>query len=174
MGNFQANWLIHVRIRKAIETDLPAMEWNGEYAHFRHMFAQAYSQARQGTTVIWIMEIPGIGCIGQAIVQLTCSRPELADGFHRAYLYGFRIKPKYRGQGLGKQVIDHIESDLLKRNFRILTLNVAKNNRRAQSFYRECGFSSVADEPGIWSYIDQHGEVQTVVEPAWRMEKRLV
>jgi hypothetical protein len=31
----------------------------------------------------------------------------------------------------------------------------------------------VAEEPGVWSYIDDKGNWQTVREPSWRMEKLL-
>ena len=166
-------WLHQVIIRQLVEEDLPALEWGGEYQHFRHLYAEAYQRARRGNTILWVAEHPLRGLIGQIFIQLKCGRSELADGNSRAYMYAFRIQPDYRNQGLGTRLITHIENDLLQRNFEVLTLNVAKNNIAAIRLYQRLGFSITAPEPGRWSYIDHNGEQQNVIEPAWRMEKGL-
>ena len=70
-------------------------------------------------------------------------------------------------------MLDVVEEDLVERGYRFLTLNVAKDNLRAQEFYRRHGFVIAAAEPGRWSYIDHEGRLRNIVEPAWRMEKHL-
>jgi len=153
--------------------DLPGLEWDGEYSHFRRMYRNAYQREKEGLSVNWVVELPGTGLIGQAFVQLICGREELADGVARAYVYSFRVRLPYRGIGLGSVMLDVIEADLRKRNFKYVMLNVAKENTRAQKLYEKHGFSIVAHEPGCWSYQDQNGNLRNVEEPAWRMEKRL-
>jgi len=165
-------WLQSVLIRPALRYDLPALEWEGEFSHFRRVFEQAYDRMLNKKSIIWVADLQG-QIIGQVFIQLDCDRPELADGHDRAYLYSFRIRPSYRGQGLGSQMIAVLEADLRVRCYQILTLNVAKDNLKAQQLYQRLGFQITAHEPGRWSYPDQHGVWHQVEEPAWRMEKHL-
>ncbi len=168
-----AAWIDGIQIRQAREADLPAMEWEGEYTHFRRLYAEAFRRSQRGLSILWLAELPGKAMLGQVFIQLSCDRPEMCNGIDRAYLYAFRVRQAYRSQGLGKKMLDVVENDLIERNFRFLTLNVAKDNLRAQAFYRRYGFSIAAPEPGRWSYIDHEGRLRNVVEPAWRMEKSL-
>jgi ribosomal protein S18 acetylase RimI-like enzyme len=168
------SWLEKVHVRHLRENDLPALEWDGEYAHFRRLYADAYSRANKGRSILWVAELQGIGVIGQVFIQLAAERSELADGKQRAYLYSFRIRPEYRGQGLGTRMLQIVENDLRSRSFRWVTLNVAQENPRARALYERNGYTVVGTEPGIWSYPDDKGDWHTVEEPAWRMEKFLV
>lgn len=165
------DWLNHVIIRRLEESDLPALEWDGEYTHFRKMYSDAFFRQQRGFSVLWLAELPGYGIIGQVFIQLICDRHELADGLYRAYLYSFRIKPPFRSAGLGGKMLTVLETDLKQRHFHHLTLNVAKVNSRARKMYERYGFRVIAHEPGCWSYIDHEGNWQQVEEPAWRMEK---
>lgn len=168
-----AKWVRDVEIRAAREGDLPAMEWEGEFAHFRRLYQDAYRRMQRNLSLIWLAVLPNTGLIGQVFLQLNSDRPEMADGKDRAYLYGFRIRPAFRGQGLGTQMMTFVEDDLRWRGYTRLTLNVAVDNPRARSLYTRLGFVVVAHEPGVWSYIDHLGRRQWVEEPAWRMEKHL-
>lgn len=166
-------WLQLVTIRHLVQEDLPALEWQGEYRHFRRLYAEAYRRAQRGLAVLWVAELYGTGVIGQVFIQLLCDRSELADGNTRAYLYSFRILPSYRRAGLGSRMLQHVEADLRSRGFQRLTLNVARDNPLARSLYERHGFQIIAEEPGKWSFIDHNGVRQYVEEPAWRMEKAL-
>lgn len=168
-----ADWLKAVSIRFAQAYDLAALEWDGEFTHFRRIYVQAYQRMIKGLGLIWVAELPKTGLIGQLFIQLVCDRPELADGLDRAYMYSFRIKPPFRGQGLGSTMMARVEGDLSRRGYKYMTLNVAKENSRAQHLYHRLGYSVVAHEPGIWSYVDDQGRVHDMIEPAWRMEKRI-
>ncbi len=164
---------LDVTVRQVRAEDLPGLEWEGEYSHFRRLYAEAYRRSQRGLSVLWLAELAGQTIIGQVFVQLTCDRPELCNGIDRAYLYAFRVRPAFRSLGVGALLLRTAEEDLLGRGFIYVTLNVGKDNPRAQAFYKKHGFTVVASEPGRWSYIDQNGRVRDVVEPAWRMEKRL-
>ncbi len=169
----QATWLTRVQIRPIAEDDLPSLEWDGEYTHFRRVYADAFNRFQRGLSVLWVADLPGVGVIGQVFIQLICDRPELADGTNRAYLYAFRVRPEFRSAGLGTRIMQVIFDDLRRRGFRILTLNVAKDNPRARKLYERNHFRIVAHEPGRWTFQDEKGAWQTVEEPAWRMERRL-
>ena len=160
-----------VVIRPARKSDLPSLEWDGEFRHFRVVFANAYDRMVQGTTMIWIADHLEVGLIGQIFVQLVSDRPELSDGWQRAYLYSFRIKPDYRNHGLGTKMIEVVESFLQLRSFSRVTLNVARDNPDAIRLYKRLGYQIVAEEPGVWSFPDDEGKWRTLTEPSWRMEK---
>jgi ribosomal protein S18 acetylase RimI-like enzyme len=171
--NAAAEWLQKIQIRHMRRSDLPALEWNGEYKHFRRVYADAFQRFEKGSSILWVADMPGTGIIGQVFIQLNCDRPELSDGHCRAYLYSFRIKPNYRGLGLGTRILEIVEDDLRKRGFEYITLNVAKDNPEAQKLYLRHGYRIIAHEPGIWWYPDHRGDWHQVNEPAWRMEKRI-
>jgi ribosomal protein S18 acetylase RimI-like enzyme len=160
-------------IRTIESEDLSDLEWDGEYTHFRRMFADAYKSQKQGHSVLWAGELPGIGIIGQAFVQLISSRLELADGHMRAYIYSVRVRLPYRNSGVGKKIMDTAEEDLRQRGFSYVTLNVSKENLDAQRFYERLGYNTIAEEAGNWSYLDHRGKRRYVHEPAWRMQKKL-
>ena len=162
-----------LRIRRMTREDLPQLEWNGEFIHFRNVYKNVYQRMQHGTSEAWVAETPQAEIIGQVFLQLESDRPELADGWNRAYLYSFRIKAPYRNRGLGTSMLHVLEDFLFARNFTRLTLNVARDNPDAIRLYKRHGFQIVAEEPGIWSYIDHEGQWKTVEEPSWRMEKRL-
>jgi ribosomal protein S18 acetylase RimI-like enzyme len=125
-------WVDTVQIRQVQKSDLPALEWDGEYARYREVYKAEYERSQIGSSILWVAEKPVDGIIGQVFIQLTADRLELADGYSRAYMYAFRIRPPFRGVGLGTRMIRKIEDDLLRRRFCWITLNVGKTNYSAR------------------------------------------
>lgn len=162
-----------IKIRNVTAIDLPALEWEGEYKHFRRLYAEAFRRAQIGESVLWLVELPDSIVIGQVFIHLSSERRELADGKHRAYIYGFRVRPEYRNLGIGSELMRTAEEDLVKRGFRSATLNVSRDNDGARRLYERLGYRIVGGDPGRWSYFDDMGIRHDVVEPAWRMEKTL-
>jgi ribosomal protein S18 acetylase RimI-like enzyme len=165
------NWVDTVQIRQLRKEDLPSLEWDGEYVRYRDVYLTEFERSQIGSSILWVADKPGVGIIGQVFIQLNAERHELANGISRAYMYAFRIRPTYRSAGLGTKMIQIIENDLVNRKFCWLTLNVAKVNYSARRLYSRLGYKVVANEAGRWSYRDNQGVLQRVVEPAWRMEK---
>jgi len=163
-----------VTIRLARRTDLPALEWNGEFSHFRRLYQDIFLSYEQGEAILWVADLEGNGVVGQVFVQLFSARPELADGKQRAYIYGFRVQASYRRRGLGTRMLAIVETDLVQRGFERTVLNVNRDNLGARRLYERHGYHVVAAEPGHWSYLDEHGRKREVHEPAWRMEKDLL
>ena len=163
-----------ILIRELVFADLPGLEWDGEYTHFRNVYVDLFQRIQKGTAKAWVAVDQNQFMIGQVFLQLNSDRLELADGWFRAYLYSFRIRPLYRNQGLGTQMLGVLENTLLKLKFARLTLNVARVNLDAIRLYKRCGFQIVAEEPGTWSYPDHNQVWQTIHEPSWRMEKILI
>lgn len=167
-------WLSQMQIRQLRREDLPALEWEGAYRHFRRLYEQAYRRSLRGNAVLWVADHFERGILGQLFVLL---RNELnlaaADGRRRAFIHSFRIRPKYRSCGLGSRLLQWAEEDLLRRKFRWASLNVALDNPKAIRFYERWGYARVAHEPGNWSYVDHRGVARQVHEPSWRMRKDL-
>lgn len=68
------DWLTHVRLRFLREDDLPALEWDGAYTHFRHVYREAYLASLKGQALLWVADHETAGIIGQAFIQLASSR----------------------------------------------------------------------------------------------------
>lgn len=167
------DWKEKVNFRKVRKSDLPLLEWDGEYLHLRNVYKNAFEKSKTGKTKLWVAEIIGIGLVGQVFIQVLSSRLDLANGIDRAYLYAFRIKENYRNLGLGSSLLTFIETDLVKNNFKEVTLNVSRKNFKAIHFYEKRGFKIVSDESGEWTYRDHNNDIQHVHEPAWKMVKIL-
>ncbi len=160
-------------VRQVLKADLPGLEWEGEYAHFRRLYAEAYHRSEMGEAVLWVAEMHGM-LIGQLFVHLDHRREEYTNSELRAYIYGVRVRPAYRRKGIGSYMLQVTEGDLLRRGYRKASLNVGQDNPDARRLYERKGYSVVGSDPGRWSYIDHEGKLRDVVEPAWRMEKLLV
>ena len=161
-----------IQIRTLKHGDLPELEWEGEYIHFRPMFERAYRRAESGEAVIWVAALQN-KMIGQVFVQLRSGRNELVDGHTRAYLYAVRVRPEYRNLSLGSRLMYVAENDLVWRGYQFATLNVARDNSGGIRFYERLGYKIAGEEEGRWSYADHLGQNHLVHEPAWRMEKEL-
>jgi ribosomal protein S18 acetylase RimI-like enzyme len=99
MNENNAKEIIIIRpLRKA---DLPALEWEGEYLHFRRVFQDVYQRIEKGMVKCWVALTQDNQMIGQVFLQLVSDRKELADGWKRAYLYSLRVKPAWRNRGIG-------------------------------------------------------------------------
>jgi ribosomal protein S18 acetylase RimI-like enzyme len=165
--------LEQVVIRNVSHGDLLALEWEGEYRHFRRLFADAFRRSQRGEAVLWVAELPERGIIGQVFIQLNGIHSGLADGQERAYIYGFRVRLEFRGEGIGSLLLRTAETDLKRRGFAKVALNVGRDNPDARRLYERFGYRVVASEPGVWSYLDDQGRLRQVNEPAWRMEKQI-
>jgi ribosomal protein S18 acetylase RimI-like enzyme len=167
------HWFESIVIRLVNMSDLPSLEWNGEYTYLRNVYKNAFERQIKGKNKLWVAEIPQVGLIGQVFVQLISARTDLANGKDRAYLYAFRIKEMFRNRGVGSKILKTVEADLLSHDFKETTLNVARDNLKAIHFYQRHAYKIVSKESGEWSFRDHNDQIQYVVEPAWKMVKRL-
>lgn len=167
------SWLSAVDIRLATYEDLPALEWEGAYIHFRRVYARAFERAQQGEALLWLAEGAG-RLLGQLFVLLKSDvDPQVADGRLCAFVHSFRVRPELRGGGLGSRLLAHAELDLCQRGFNRTYLHVARENTEAIRFYRRHGYRSIIPVSGDWSYEDHLGQIRSVHEPGWRMVKKL-
>ena len=161
-----------VRIRHATNADLLALEWDGEYTHYRRMYQHAMQDSKRGNRVLLVAEVEG-EVTGQIFIYF---RPSWSRHFPKeqaGYLHSFRVKPQFRNQGIGTSLVRHAESILIEGAYDRSVISVAKTNQGAIRLYQHLGYSIFTEDPGQWSYVDQHGRIQQVVEPVHLMQKRL-
>jgi hypothetical protein len=96
-------------IRCGVRSDLPALEWEGAYRHFRRLYADTYYMMEKGQALIWVAEAASTMLIGQVFVSLSGSRIELSDGEARAYIYGFG-PPQLSQPGVGTRCCTPLRS----------------------------------------------------------------
>ena len=80
---------------------------------------------------------------GQKIGLVEVSARNIVDGCLSspvAYLEGLYLKPKYRNQGIGKQVVQMIMRWCSENGFTELATDTELRNEKAQHFYMSLGF----------------------------------
>jgi ribosomal protein S18 acetylase RimI-like enzyme len=161
-----------VVIRLATEADLTALEWEGEYLHYRRLFKKAMVEARRGRRLLLLAAVDG-QLVGQIFVQLSTRRAFSSSGTDSGYLYAFRVKGPHRNQGIGTQLIREAESQLRALGYGRVVISVAKRNAPARRLYQRLEYRVFSEDPGEWSYLDHLGQLREVSEPAFVLEKWL-
>ncbi len=163
---------IEVVVRPAQRADLPALEWEGRYKHYRGLYRRAMDEADKGRGMLLVAEIAG-RVVGQIFLQYRGGPATVKDTSTSGYLYSFRVRPEFRNQGVGTRLIERAETELRRAGLRRVLIAVAKENQGALRLYRRLGYSAYAEDPGEWSYIDHQGRLRRVIEPAFVLEKSL-
>lgn len=167
------NLNLAVAVRMAESSDIPKLEWYGQYTHFRTLLRRAYREQVQGRRILLVADCNNFP-IGQIFIQLQSNNPRIADGQKRAYLYSFRVMDMFRGKGIGTMLIKTAESMIIERRFSTMTIAVAKENIGALRLYERLGYRKFAEDPGRWTYTDHLGVIQQMNEPCWILEKTLL
>lgn len=72
------------------------------------------------------------------------------------------VAKNHRRRGIAEGIMNFLDSEAIKRDCEIITLEVAENNLSALSLYEKCGYTTVGRRKGFYSGVD-----------ALIMEKRL-
>ena len=161
-----------LRIRFATSEDLKALEWDGEYAHYRRLFQRAVEEAQNGRRILLLAEIDE-QLVGQIFMQLTTRANFSTEGVSSGYLYAFRVKSLFRNRGVGSQLLHEAEQNLVSRGFLRAVISVGKRNVAARRLYERAGYAVFTEDSGDWSYLDHLGRLREVSEPAFVLEKWL-
>jgi ribosomal protein S18 acetylase RimI-like enzyme len=161
-----------VKLRLAVASDLPKLEWYGQFAHFRNLFRRTFREQQQGHRLMLIADCNDFP-IGQVFVQLNGGESRIGVPQKRAYLYSLRVMEMFRGNGLGSWLMQEAEAMVSSAGYHWLTIAAAKDNPAARRLYERMGFRVFTEDSGDWSYLDHRGIVQYVHEPCWVLEKRL-
>lgn len=158
-------------IRLLRKDDLRELEWSGQHTRFRRLFLSAFEDMQAGTRVL-IVATAGEAIVGRVFIQLDSSDMRYADGRSRAYLYALRVHSDWQRHGIGTRLLAAAEAELRARGLSWASIAVAKDNLEALRLYERLGFATFAEDPGIWYYTDDQGNVRREHEPSWIMQKR--
>ena len=162
----------NITIRKVTEQDLPALEMDGMFTHFRRVYTRALEEQKQGMRLLLIAESSAM-VVGRLFILLSSTDKRIADGKERAYLYSFFVHPSYRHEGLGTRMMQYIENLLQANGISFVTIAVAKDNEGALRIYKRLKYDILRESPGQWDYIDHEGKRQQVNEPCYILGKQL-
>ena len=160
-----------VTIRLLREEDLPALEWNGEYKRYRRIYREVFRNSQKGISFPLVAETSGDGIIGQVFLNQKEPNPKFTARSPYYFLSSFRVKPQFRGLGLGSRLLKECEKQVTLHRLRDIYLNCAVSNHRARWFYLEHGFQVIRIDDSDWSFVDDEGFVVTEHQHAYLMRK---
>lgn len=160
-----------VNIRPAELGDLEALEWFGQYAHYRRLFRDTFHEQQAGQRLMLVADFNRFP-IGQIFLQLQSTRPT-PDRTPRVYLYALRVLEPFQRLGIGTALLRAAEEYAVGNGYGWMTIAAGKDNPAARQLYERHGYEVCGEEEGDWSYLDQHGRTRYVHEPCWVLEKAL-
>jgi ribosomal protein S18 acetylase RimI-like enzyme len=163
---------IEITLRLATQSDLPKLEWYGQYTHFRAVYRRTFQEMEHGNRLMILADCQDFP-IGQVFVQLRSREKRVAQDQQRAYLYSLRVMEMFRGCGIGTQLVQEAEAMVSAMGYTWTTIAAAKTNPKARRLYERMGYVIFAEDAGEWSYTDHRGIVQFVHEPCWLLEKAI-
>lgn len=158
------------RIREVRESDLLALEWEGEYKHFRRLYRLALDEAKLGRRILLVVENEG-EIVGQIFIHLKSKWNHHFPPDKTGYLHSFRVKPRCRMMGIGTSLLHEAEEMLLDYGFSRAVISVAKDNAPARMMYEKLGYTIFTEDPGEWSYFDDKGILNHIIEPSFVLAK---
>jgi ribosomal protein S18 acetylase RimI-like enzyme len=164
--------LATVTIRMGCEADLPALEWGGEYRHFRQVYRRAMDEAQRGQRALLVAEFEGL-VVGQLFVQFRGTDISGERRGRYGYLHAFRVRPPFRNRGIGTRLVTQAETILRQHGCGKALIAVALGNQPALALYQRLGYAVTGRDRGEWSYVDHQGRVCHVSEPSFVLEKTL-
>jgi ribosomal protein S18 acetylase RimI-like enzyme len=121
-----------VEIRSCARDDLAALEWDGAFAACRAVFAQMFEAAEAGRMAM-LIATRADAHVGQIWIDLD--RDPL-----RALLWALRVKPAYRGLGIGAALVAEGERVARRAGRTRAELEVEPVNTRARRLYERLGY----------------------------------
>ena len=161
-----------VALRLATYSDLPKLEWYGQYTHFRTLFRRTYQDQLQHRRLMLVADCNNFP-IGNIFIQLNNGEARVTEGRRRAYFYSLRVMEMFQGFGIGTQLIREAESLTADHGFSWATIAAAKDNARARRLYERLGYRVFGEDEGKWNYLDHENRMRYVHEPCWVLEKRI-
>ena len=127
-----------MRIRKATVEEMLDMWGYADVQSLSPTVRYFCSQISSGNADFWTVENDG-ELIGELYAFLNIEEDrDFADGETTAYLCAFRVRPEYRGRGIGTRLMETVLADLKERGFRRATIGV--DEERNERMYRRMGF----------------------------------
>jgi GNAT superfamily N-acetyltransferase len=147
--------------------DLPALEWDGVFAHHRAIFAEAFARQGRGEVLMLLALVDGRP-VGQAWLDLR-PKPDSAV----PSVWAVRVREQARGQGLGARLMAEVERLAAGVGACGLELAVETANGPARAFYERLGWRIRRRRQETYSYVTPEGRTVTHALDEWVMGKAL-
>lgn len=119
--------------------------------------AYEYELYENPLSLLWVAEahIPNgeNKVVGMIVVWLIVDEAHIAT---------IAVLPEYRGQGIARCLLVTALQEVIRRGFRIATLEVRSGNIAAQNMYRKFGFASVGFRPKYYRDNNEDALIMTV------------
>lgn len=119
--------------------------------------AYEYELNENPLSLLWVAEAqPPEGpakVVGMIVVWLIVDEAHIAT---------IAVLPEYRGQGIARCLLVTSLQEVIRRGFRIATLEVRIGNIAAQNLYRRFGFTTVGVRPKYYRDNNEDGLIMTV------------
>ena len=128
-------------IRKATATEMLTL-WG--YKDFDTASPTAkffYNNITDGNADFWTVDKDG-ELIAELYVFFDLDDKDFADGKITAYLCAFRVKPEYRGRGIGSRLMRAVLSDLKDKGYLNVTIGVGSDEPQNIRLYERLGFNT--------------------------------
>jgi ribosomal-protein-alanine N-acetyltransferase len=126
-----------------------------------------YELIENQSSSCWVVEAPSAqGEPGSAQVIAMCVVWLVVDEAHIATI---AVHPQYRGQGIGKLLLDHILQDAVRRGLLSALLEVRAGNQVAIQMYRQFGFEEVGRRPRYYQDNHEDAVLMTLELADWRV-----
>ena len=107
------------------------------------------SQAQREAAITGLISEPGVGGIWLICIDGTvggyialCRGFSIEFNGYDAFIDEFFLSPGYRGQGIGKQILELIKAPARAMQINALHLEVARDNVHARRLYQGAGFEA--------------------------------
>lgn len=167
----RSNKPLDLTYRLARQSDLPLMEWMGEYTHFRKVFQHTFREQQAGRRLMVVADFNNFP-IGQVFILIKNSTSFGVRQRH-GYLYSLRVMQPFQKMGIGTTLIRLAEDIMRSKKLETASIAVAKDNRNALGLYQKLGYQIYAEDEGEWSYTNHENRIVHVHEPCWMLDKNL-
>ena len=129
-----------IRLRSLLDSpEAFGSTYGEESAHSERSWRDwAAGRWRGGEAIVFIAEL-----FDRAIGTATGATYDREPG--SAYIYAMWVEPEARGAGVGRSLVDEIETWARDRGNERLRLNVTETNMGARRFYESCGFRETGE-----------------------------
>src|SRR5205814_1088355 len=152
---------LKIKLRTAVEADLPALEWWGWYGEHREIIRSVFAEALRGQSLMLVAD-SGDFPVGQLWIDLA--RKKVA---HVAILWALRVIPGFRGSGIGSRLILAAENTLRKHGYRTCEIGVEDENVDARRLYECIGFQMVVKRRERRMYRDPGYDWKLIISDNW-------
>ena len=128
-------------IRKATAGEMLALWGYKEFDTASPTARFFYNNIITGNADFWTIDNDG-ELIAELYVFFNLSDRDFADGKTTAYLCAFRVKPEYRGNGNGSQLMTTVLMDLKEKGYSKATIGVGSDEPQNYRLYQRFGFNT--------------------------------